>query len=153
MIVEPCLEHIFSADLLLASEMIGPVTEGIRINFHVVSGEVTGPKFQGKFHPVGGDWLIFHSNGVATLDIRVTIETTDGALIYNAVTAVLDAGEGGYEQFVRQKPPRGALRGASRHSSSHPNYLWLNRLQFAGFGEVNLVPGHAKIRFDFYALR
>ena len=34
-------------------EVIGPVAEGVRANFYVTSGEVTGPKMHGRLRPVG----------------------------------------------------------------------------------------------------
>ena len=77
------LEHIFSyeATLMNPPEIIGPVPEGIRVNFYTTSGEVTGPRVTGRFRPVGGDWVVMRRDGVAVLDVRATIETNDGALI------------------------------------------------------------------------
>ena len=50
------LEHIcsYSAQLQNPPEVIGPVPEGLRVNFYVTSGEVTGPKIRGILRPVGG---------------------------------------------------------------------------------------------------
>ncbi|MBK5292096.1 MAG: hypothetical protein JJE04_10520 [Acidobacteriia bacterium] len=40
------LEHIcsYTATLAAVPEMIGPVPEGIKANFYVTGGEVTGPQ-------------------------------------------------------------------------------------------------------------
>ena len=45
------LEHIcsYSAQLQNPPEVIGPVPEGIRVNFYVTSGAVTGPRFEVSF--------------------------------------------------------------------------------------------------------
>jgi len=52
------LEHIFSYTATLSPpEVIGPLPEGVRVNFYVTGGEVKGPKVYGKFRPVGADWL------------------------------------------------------------------------------------------------
>jgi Protein of unknown function (DUF3237) len=77
------LEHICSycAQLQNPLEVIGPVPEGIRINFYVTSGEVTGPKIRGILRPVGGDWFTIRTDGIGLLDVRATIETHDNALI------------------------------------------------------------------------
>jgi hypothetical protein len=65
------LEHIFSyvGRLADAPEIIGPVPEGIRVNFYSAGGEVTGPRIRGKVRPVGGDWVIVRRDGVAYLDV------------------------------------------------------------------------------------
>ena len=150
---EPRLEHVFSYNAMLKpAEVIGPLPEGIRANFYVTSGEIDGPNLHGKIRPVGGDWLTIRSDGVAILDVRATIETEDGALIYTFYTGVTDAGEDGYERFLRQDlPPVLQLRTAARYSTTHPNYLWLNRLQCVGFGECNMQ--QLEVRYDIYALK
>jgi len=150
---EPRMEHVFSFNVMLKPpEVIGPLPEGIRANAYHAGGEIDGPKIHGKVLPVGGDWLTLRSDGVGILDIRATIETDDGALIYTAYTGVADAGEDGYERFLRQDlPPVLQLRTAPRYSTAHPDYRWLNRLQCVGFGEVNVQ--RLEVRFDIYALK
>ena len=51
------LDHIFTYTGRLASppEVIGPLSEGIRVNFYSVGGEMIGPNLRGKLRPVGGD--------------------------------------------------------------------------------------------------
>lgn len=150
---EPRLEHIFSYKVMLKpAEVIGPLPEGIRANFYLAGGEIDGPNLHGKIRPVGADWFTMRSDGVGILDIRATIETDDGALIYTAYTGVADAGEDSYERFLRHDlPPVQQLRVAPRYSTAHPNYRWLNRLQCVGFGEVNVQ--QMEVRFDIYALK
>ena len=73
------LEHIMSYTVKIAEpEVIGPVPEGLRVNGYILGGEVTCPRVSGKLRPVGGDWLTIRKDGVATLDVRATIETHDG---------------------------------------------------------------------------
>ena len=45
-------------------------------------GWVKGPKISGKILPPGGDWIRVMPSGALRLDVRLTIETDDGALIY-----------------------------------------------------------------------
>ena len=48
-----------------------------------VGGEhIRGSSDKGTEHDDGGDWLLLRSDGVPLLDVRVTPETDDGALIY-----------------------------------------------------------------------
>ncbi len=150
---EPRLEYVFSLTCALQPpEVIGPLPEGIRANFYLAGGEIDGPKLHGKIRPVGADWFTMRSDGVGILDIRATFETDDGALVYAAYTGMTDAGQDGYERFLRQDlPPVLPLRIIPRYSTAHPNYQWLNRLQCVGFGEVNLQS--LEVRFDIYALK
>ena len=147
------MEHIFSYTVTLdPPEVIGPVPEGIRANLYVTGGEVSGPKAQGKIKPVGGDWLTIRTDGVAILDVRATIETREEALIYLSYTGVGDLGENGYEAFLRGETPNIVpLRVVPRFLTAHPDYLWLNRLQCLGVGQVNLES--SEVAYDVYALR
>jgi len=104
------------------------VPEGIKANFYVTGGEVTGPKIRGKLRPAGGDWLTVRRDGVVIMDVRVTVETHDGALILVTYPGIIDLGEDGYDKFLRgELPPILQIRIAPRFFTSHPNYLWLNR--------------------------
>lgn len=147
------LEHIFSYHLQLnPPEIIGLVPEGIRANVYTQSGSVTGEKVQGILRPVGGDWVIVRPDGVGITDVRGTIETKDGALIYIAYTGVLDFGEDGYQKFLQgQLPAIAKIRNAPRFQTAHPNYLWLNRIQAISIAEINFTTFAAD--FDVYALR
>jgi len=61
---------------------IGPSYAGHRIIFDVESGYFEGDKLSGSLKQSGGDWLMLHPDGSYTLDVRVCLETDDGALIY-----------------------------------------------------------------------
>lgn len=149
------MEHIFSytATVQGPMEVIGPLPEGFRVNAYVNGGEVSGPKLQGKLRPVGADWLTVRSDDVGMIDVRITIETHDGALIYVTYTGVLDLGEDGYQKFMRgEMPPSGTpIRTTPRFHTSHPNYQWLNRLVCVGVGQAFLE--RSEVRYDIYAVR
>ena len=146
------MEHIFSYKATLSEpEVIGVTPEGLRLNIYVTGGDVEGPRLRGKLRPVGADWLTIREDGVAVLDVRATIETHDGALIYVTYGAVGELGEDGYQRFLDGNPPTHfPIRGAVRVITSHPDYLWLNRLQCVNIGEGNLVESYAA--YDVYAL-
>jgi len=148
------LEHIFSYNATVAPpEVIGPVAEGIRVNFYITGGEVNGPKLRGKLRPVGADWFTIRTDGVAILDVRTTIETHDGALIYVAYPGVVDLGEDGYQKFLRGESPPSSLpiRANPRCYTAHSNYQWLNRLFYLGIGQAFL--DRSEVVYDVYAVR
>ena len=128
------------------------MAEGLRVNFHITGGEITGTKLRGIVRPVGADWFTMRSDGVGILDVRATIETHDGALIYTTYTGIGDAGPDGYRKFMAgELPPRLPLRVVPRMSTAHPDYQWVNRVQFLNIGEADLEK-HV-VRYDIYAVR
>jgi hypothetical protein len=146
-------EHLFSYVVRLAApELIGPVPEGLRANFYVTGGEVSGPRLQGRVRAVGADWFLLRRDGVGQLDVRTTIETHDGALIDVSYPGFGDLGPDAYERFLRgETPPRIALRTAPRMRCAHPGYQWLHRAFCVGIGEVDLE--RLVVSYDIYALR
>jgi Protein of unknown function (DUF3237) len=147
------LEHILSYTGALAAppEVIGPVPEGLRVNFYTTGGEITGPRVRGKMRPVGGDWMTVRRDGVAILDVRATLETHDGALILMTYPGVIDLGQEGHDKFLRGELPANAqIRTSPRFVTSHPEYTWLNRLHCIGAGEYVAATNEAT--YDVYAI-
>ena len=63
-------------------QKLGAVPHGIRSIVPVTGGDFEGPRLRGKVLPGGGDWLLLRADGVLELDLRITLETDDHALIY-----------------------------------------------------------------------
>ncbi len=150
---EYSIEHIFSyeATAVPQPEIIGPVAQGMRLNAYFSGGTVSGPKVNGKILPVGGDFITVRTDGVGDIDVRLTIQTDDGALIYQTNTGVLELGENGYEDFINQKgEPISHVRASIRFQTAHPNYKWINRKQCIGIGQFIAMEG--KVKYDVYAL-
>jgi len=148
------LEYIFSFTGRGSTmpEAIGPLAEGLRVNFYNSGGEIYGPRIRGKLRAVGGDWVTVRKDGVALLDARVTLETHDGALILATYPGTIDFGEDGYEKFLRSDlPPAAQVRISPRFYTSHSGYLWLNRLHCVGIGEY--IPAERCVNYDVYAVR
>ena len=126
--------------------------EGLRVNFYLAGGEFSGSDLQGKLRPVGGDWMTVRRDGVAMVDVRATLETDDGALIFMTYPGIIDLGEDGFAKFQRgELPPVVQIRIAPKLSTAHPRYLWMNRLQYLGIGEYR--PALREARYDIYAMR
>ena len=148
------LEHIFTVTGTLAAppEVIGPLPEGFRVNFYSSGGEITGPKLRGKVRAAGGDWLTVRKDGVGLLDVRTTYESHDGALILVTYLGLGDLGEDGYEKFARgEMPPVVPLKISPRFFTTHPSYVWMNRLHCLGVGEYHAAKNAAT--YDIYAVR
>jgi hypothetical protein len=151
-VVRPELSHLFSYTATLqAPEVIGPVPEGIRVNFYVTGGRIVGPRLDGTVLPVGGDWLTLHRNGVALLDVRATFKTHDGALIYVAYPGIGDLGVDGYDKFLHGDFPRTLrLRTAPVFRTTAAQYEWLHRLLCVSTGEVDFE--RSDVRYDVFAV-
>lgn len=148
------LEHILSYSVTLQQplEVIGETPAGLRINAYVTGGEATGPRLRGPIRPVGGDWLTVRPDGVGLLDVRGTLETPEGALVYIEYSGVMDLGEDGYARVLRGDLPASVpIHVAPRFLTAHPAFMWLNRLQCVSIGALD--PATSTVRYDTYALR
>lgn len=147
------LEHIcsYNATLRQPLEVIGETPVGLRVNAYISGGEIWGPRLRGRVLPVGADWLTIRPDGVGALDVRATIETSDGALIYVEYTGVMDLGPDGYQRMLTGNPPaRAAIQVAPRFLTSHSDYLWLNRLQCLNVGMADFAT--SRVSYDTYAV-
>lgn len=111
-----------SRPLLTLRLATAPTQElGKRITFPVTGGTFEGDRLRGAVLPGGGDWVIVRPDGVLELDLRVTLQTDDGALVHMTFEGVR-AGE-----YFRTTP---------RFETSDPRYAYLNRLLALGVGEI-----------------
>ncbi|MEH6542509.1 MAG: DUF3237 domain-containing protein [Porticoccaceae bacterium] len=72
---------------------VGPGPYGNRMIFDVIGGTFTGDKLRGTLLPSGGDWILIDEQGVGKLDVRITLQTEDGALLYVQYHGVLAMNE------------------------------------------------------------
>jgi len=112
-------------------QKLGLVPHGTRVIAPIAGGTFEGPRLRGKVLPGGGDWTLLRSDGVLELDLRITLETDDGALILLTsfglrhgpadVLAALARGE-------PVDPSKYYFRTAPRFETSAARYTFLNRL-------------------------
>ena len=105
---------------------IGAGPHGTRVTFPVTGGSFEGDRLRGKVLPGGDDWAIKRSDGVLELDLRITLETDDGALIHMTFEGLRDDGAPGAPYF----------RTLPRFETAAPQYAFLNRLLAVGMGEI-----------------
>ena len=70
-----------------------------------------------------------------------------------AVMSLFNLGENGYHDFAQGRPPASGtpIRTSPRFYTSHPNYLWLNRLHCLGIGALFIE--RSEVTYDVYAVR
>src|SRR5467141_4764959 len=103
------------------SQKLGTVPHGIRSIVPVTGGDFEGPRLRGKVLPGGGDWLLLRPDGVLELDLRITLETDDHALIYMTFQGLR------HGSYFRTLP---------RFETSTEAYAFLNRIVSVGVGEA-----------------
>ena len=114
-----------------ATEEIGSTPRGKLYIFPVIGGSFEGERLRGQVLAGGGDWVTARPDGTLELDLRVTLETDDGALIHLTFTGVRDDAT----RYFRTLP---------RFETAAPKYAFLNRLLAVGVGEIGADgPVHA----------
>ena len=87
---KPRLEHLFDMHVDLETpQVIGGAPAGHRQIYIVKGGTVAGPRIKGTVLPGGGDWALMRTDGAVQLDVRATLETDDGALIYTTYSGLI----------------------------------------------------------------
>jgi hypothetical protein len=119
-------------------QRIGVGPHGTRVTAPITDGHFEGPRLRGRVLPGGGDWTLLRPDGALELDLRVTLETDDGALIHMTslglrhgpadVVAALARGE-------RVDPSAYYFRTLPRFETAHPSYAFLNRLLAVAGGD------------------
>lgn len=114
----------------------GPI--GTRIYYEVAGGEVIGERLNGKVLG-GGEWALLRPDGFIGIDVRLQVETHDGAYLYLQYTGLLEMNEA----------VQGALGGGAgtdyedqyfytnpRIETGDERYAWLNTTFFIGEGRL-----------------
>ena len=121
-------------------------------------GWVKGPAISGKFIGPGGDWITITPAGVARLDVRIVIETDDGALIYMTYGGISvsskEVGEAlGRGEVVTDKTwPYFVIAPTFRTSSE--KYDWLNKVQAVGkMLEIKRGGEDSYVKYDVFVVR
>lgn len=147
------MSFLAALTLDLEPEVIGETGEGYRINFLVKGGTVVGPRIDAIVRPNGGDWMCIRRDGIGVIDVRITHETSDGALILDRAGGVFDLGPDGYAKVVAQQlsgwPP---VYATATFHTGHPAWAWLNRCQGFGIGRVAL-DRQPQVQCDIYVPR
>ena len=109
---------------------VGPGPSGTRLIVEVVSAQVKGDRLSGEMlGAAAADWMIVGPEGTGTVDVRATLQTDDGAVIFVQYNGRLDTSRGW------QFPMTGYV--TPRFETGDERYAWLNRIQAVGKGIVN----------------
>jgi hypothetical protein len=116
---------------------VGETSLGARRIFCMRGGTFCGPDIAGEVLPGGGDWVLVRRDGVAQLDIRMTLRTDDGELVYVSASGILDMSPELRARILRGEsvdPAQYYFRTALAFETSAEKYRGLNRLVAVGVG-------------------
>lgn len=141
--VLPQLRYLMQVTVTLAPPLVvGTMAVGTRRIINIIGGHFTGQTLTGEpltgaVLPGGADWQLVRPDGVALLEARYTLQTTDGALIYvqnrgirhgpPEVLAAIERGEA-------VEPARYYMRTTPIFETGDARYQWLNDLIVVGSG-------------------
>lgn len=121
---------------------VGETPLGVRRILYMRGGSFSGPKLKGEVLPGGGDWVLVRRDGVAQLDIRITLCTNDKDLIYVSCSYVSCSGILDMTPQLRERILKGEIVSPSEYyfrtalvfEVAAEKYGWLNRLVAVGVG-------------------
>jgi len=143
--------------MTLCAEMDSPqrIDETLSI-FNVTGGWAKGPKINATVIQPAADWIQSMPDASRRLDVRLTLKTDDGALIYVSYNGVILS-----TQAARDKQMKGEVVTsddrycitAPTFRTSHPKYAWLAATQAIGkFIESKHGQG-SYIKYDVFAVK
>ncbi len=117
---------------------IGKTPEGRRTIAPVKGGTFDGERLNGIVLPGGADWVRFRTDGTMMIDVRLTLQTSDDALIYlsyqgrfiGAASAMADLARGKILEAGSY-----SLITVAKFECGDDRYAWLNDVVAVAIGE------------------
>ena len=132
------------------------IDQGLLIFNVQQGGWFEGARLKGKLLAPGADWLRVMPSGVMRLDVRATIQTDDGELIYVSYGGAIQCSK---EQADRLNSGQQLKAGdcyfvtAPTFQTRSEKYGWLNGLQAVG-KMISLKVGEGgHVRYDIFAVK
>ena len=116
---------------------IGQTPAGLRRIAPVTGGSFAGARLNGTVQG-GTDWVINRPDGAMVIDVRLTLETTDGALIYLTYQGRFLSEPEVMRRFGKGEllaPHEYSLAMIAKFECGDERYAWLNNAIVVGTGE------------------
>lgn len=130
--------HLFTLKLQVAGmQQIGATPGGSRRIGLVAGGTFEGERLRGTVLPGGADWLLLRADGSTTLDVRLVLQTQDGAAIGMTYRGMRHGPAEVIERVNRGEavdPATYYFRTSVAFETAAPTYDWLNRVIAVGTG-------------------
>ena len=105
------------------AQEVGKGPHGVRRIVPLAGGKIEGPKIKGEVLAFGADWVLIRPDGVIELDVRATIKTDDGELVYARYGGLVDS-------------PRDYFSITLIFETGSEKYGWLNNSIYVGLGKL-----------------
>ena len=149
-------EFLFEMEAnLYEPQMVGKGLLGTRVIFPAKEGIVKGDRIKGKILAGGGDWGLILDSTTFKLDVRATIETDDGALIYMTYTGYIHTDAKRFTKILTGKANELSqsdyyFRTNPIFETSSPKYAWLNHIVSIGIG---WIPESGKVSYKIFEIK
>ena len=141
--------HLF--DLFVTADAgqvrVGDAPYGRRRIVAITGDRFEGDRLRGRILPGGADWILERSDGVLEMDVRMTLETDDGAFVYVTFRGFRHGPREVLDRIVRGEsvdPGAYYQRAALFFETGAGGYLWLNRI--VGVAKAERHPDHILYR-------
>ena len=132
-------EQLFEMQVELGeAQQVGATPRGSRLIVPLTGGTFAGPKLKGDVLPGGADWLLTRSDGVRELDVRLTLHTDDGHLIYMSYRGINTITPEIVQRIMRGEPVDPSeyyMRITPVFETWGEQYGWLKRIVADGVGQ------------------
>jgi len=122
---------------------VGDGPAGTRMYYDVIDGEVTGERVNGRVLG-GGEWALIGADGFLRADVRLQIESHDGAFLYMQYLGLLEMNEAAQTAFANGTGTDyddQYLYTNPRIETGDERYAWMNTTFFVGEGRI--LPNNA----------
>lgn len=136
---DPRLTQVFRVEATLGQPLdVGETAQGHRRIVPLTGGTFTGSELNGKLLPgASADWQIVLPDGTALGDIRYTLETDGGDLLYVQSRGVRHGSAEVLERLGRGEPVDASeytFRTSTQIETAAPDLDWLNKGVFISVG-------------------
>jgi hypothetical protein len=124
------LVPLCTATITLKDPMVLPNTpSGMRTIIEVATAKLEGDRLSGTMKgAAGADWATIGLDMTCTVDVRMTFETHDGALLFVTYGGRIDLSKG---------PGQSPVYAAPLFETGDERYAWLNRIQAVAKGTLD----------------
>ena len=136
---DPSLTRVYHLEATLGKPLeLGEIAQGRRRIVPLTGGAFTGPELNGKLLPgSSADWQIVLPDGTALGDIRYTLRTDDGILLYVRSRGVRHGSADVLERLARGEDVDASeytFRTSTQIETAAPGLEWLNKGIFISVG-------------------
>jgi muconolactone delta-isomerase len=136
---EPQLSLVYRLEAALGQPLdLGETARGRRRIVPLTGGTFTGPGISGTLLPAGSaDWQIIQADGTALADLRYTLQTDEGTLLYVQATGVRHGSAEVLARLGRGEdvdPSEYTFRTTTRIETASPELDWMNKGVFVSVG-------------------